>query len=125
MKLLFVYSTLLATSIASQWESNDISSQDVVKLQPERYLPNWASLDARPLPVWYDAAKVGIFLHWGLFSVPSYSSAWFWYNWRTYKYDFLVNFMSKNYKPGFTYPVKMLFYSVHKNCHIYTLYLCA
>jgi alpha-L-fucosidase len=35
------------------------------------YLPEWSSLDTRPLPRWYDEAKVGIFVHWGVFSVPS------------------------------------------------------
>ncbi len=37
-----------------------------------RYTPDWASLDTRPLPTWYDEARIGIFLHWGVFSVPSY-----------------------------------------------------
>lgn len=27
----------------------------------------------RPLPVWFDDAKLGIFLHWGLYSVPGYA----------------------------------------------------
>ena len=35
------------------------------------YLPDWSSLDSRPLPSWYDQSKVGIFIHWGVFSVPS------------------------------------------------------
>ena len=29
--------------------------------------------DSRPLPAWYDQAKFGIFIHWGIFSVPSWS----------------------------------------------------
>jgi alpha-L-fucosidase len=41
------------------------------------YLPQWSSLDTRPLPSWYDQSKVGIFIHWGVFSVPSIDSeAW-------------------------------------------------
>jgi len=43
------------------------------------YDPTWASLDTRPLPEWYDQAKVGIFIHWGVFSVPSFKSEWYWY----------------------------------------------
>lgn len=46
-----------------------------------RYEPNWASLDQRPLPKWYDKAKVGIFLHFGVYTVPSFGSEWFWTNW--------------------------------------------
>ncbi|SDS40231.1 alpha-L-fucosidase [Actinopolymorpha singaporensis] len=31
------------------------------------------SLDARPVPSWYQDAKLGIFVHWGLYSVPAYA----------------------------------------------------
>lgn len=44
-----------------------------------RYEPNWKSIDSRPLPEWYDQAKFGIFIHWGVFSVPSFGSEWFWW----------------------------------------------
>jgi len=41
------------------------------------YLPEWSSLDTRSLPSWYDQSKVGIFIHWGVFSVPSIDTeAW-------------------------------------------------
>lgn len=43
-----------------------------------KYEPNWDSIDSRPLPEWYDQAKFGIFIHWGVFSVPSFGSEWFW-----------------------------------------------
>lgn len=46
------------------------------------YKPNWDSLDKRPLPKWYDDAKIGIFIHWGVFSVPSFGSEWFWMEWK-------------------------------------------
>lgn len=44
----------------------------------ERYTPDWPSLDARPLPAWYDQAKVGIFMHFGPYAVPGLESEWFW-----------------------------------------------
>ncbi len=34
--------------------------------------PSWEQLDARPLPRWFDEAKFGIFIHWGVYSVPAY-----------------------------------------------------
>ncbi len=34
--------------------------------------PSWESVAAHPLPDWYDDAKLGIFLHWGLYSVPGW-----------------------------------------------------
>ena len=36
-----------------------------------QYTPDWPSLDSRPLPAWYDDAKIGIFMHFGPYSVPS------------------------------------------------------
>ena len=35
-----------------------------------KYTPDWDSLDSRPLPAWYDDAKVGIFMHFGPYAVP-------------------------------------------------------
>ncbi len=40
-----------------------------------KYQPSWSSLDARPTPKWYTDAKFGIFIHWGLYSVPAYAAA--------------------------------------------------
>ena len=71
------------------------------------YQPTWESLDSRPLPEWYDDAKLGIFIHWGVFSVPSFShnglAEWFVYNWQHEKDPVLTKFMEDNYPPGFTY----------------------
>lgn len=70
-----------------------------------RYAANWTSLDARPLPRWFDEAKIGIFVHWGVFSVPGFGqfSEWFWYWWQSKKRAEEVEFMQKNYPPGFKY----------------------
>jgi alpha-L-fucosidase len=40
---------------------------------PTHYLPTVASLDARPVPQWYNDAKLGIFIVWGLYSVPAWA----------------------------------------------------
>lgn len=66
------------------------------------YTPDWDSLDSRPLPSWYDEAKLGIFMHWGLYAVPSHSE-WFWWNWIGAKNPDVNQFMTDNYKPGFKY----------------------
>ncbi|CAG5135623.1 unnamed protein product [Candidula unifasciata] len=69
-----------------------------------QYEPNWDSLDSRPLPSWYDEGKIGIFIHWGVFSVPSFSSEWFWYHWQGAKqWPSVIEFMKKNYPPNWTY----------------------
>jgi len=67
-----------------------------------QYTPDWNSIDSRPLPPWYDQAKIGIFLHWGVFSVPSFSSEWFWNAWKSGDKS-VLEFMAKNYPPDFTY----------------------
>ncbi|KAF2901668.1 hypothetical protein ILUMI_04511 [Ignelater luminosus] len=67
-----------------------------------KYAPTWESLDKRPLPKWYDEAKIGIFLHWGVYSVPSFGSEWFWANWKNGGKP-EKEFMRQNYPPGFTY----------------------
>ena len=40
---------------------------------PTVYEPTWESLDSHPLPAWFDDAKFGIFIHWGIFSVPAWA----------------------------------------------------
>ncbi|OXA64236.1 Plasma alpha-L-fucosidase [Folsomia candida] len=71
--------------------------------RPYNFTPTWKSLDSRPLPEWYDKAKIGIKFAWGVFSVPSFHGEWFWYDWKTYKYPDVVSFMRDNYPPNFTY----------------------
>jgi len=39
-----------------------------------RYQPTWASVDSRPTPQWYTDAKFGIFIHWGVYSVPAFAA---------------------------------------------------
>lgn len=75
-----------------------------------RYQPTWESLDTRPLPQWYDEAKLGIFIHWGVFSVPSFgtstggtASEWFWWYWQGQNDTTHVDFMKQNYPPNFQY----------------------
>ncbi len=38
-----------------------------------RYEPNWFSLSTHKLPDWFKNAKLGIFIHWGLYSVPGWA----------------------------------------------------
>ncbi len=38
-----------------------------------KYENNWESLNSRPVPEWFADAKFGIFIHWGLYSVPAYT----------------------------------------------------
>src|SRR5690242_3099895 len=39
--------------------------------------PDWESLKTYAVPQWYKDAKFGIFLHWGVYSVPAFGSEWY------------------------------------------------
>jgi len=39
--------------------------------------PDWKSLSAYTAPDWYRDAKFGIFIHWGVYSVPAFYSEWY------------------------------------------------
>lgn len=38
---------------------------------------NWESLQQFRVPEWYKDAKFGIFIHWGIFSVPAFNNEWY------------------------------------------------
>ena len=37
------------------------------------YEPTRESLASHPVADWYEDAKLGIFIHWGLFSIPAFA----------------------------------------------------
>lgn len=41
------------------------------------YQSTWESLSAYETPRWYRDAKFGIFIHWGIYSVPAFGSEWY------------------------------------------------
>ena len=38
---------------------------------------SWESLSGYQVPTWYQNAKFGIFIHWGIYSVPAFGSEWY------------------------------------------------
>ena len=42
---------------------------------PRPFKPTWESVKSHTLPAWYDDVKLGIFVHWGPYSVPSFAPA--------------------------------------------------
>ena len=84
----------------------------------QKYEPTWQSLDKRPIPQWFTNAKFGIFIHWGLYSVPSWATnsnadgfgsnyaEWYWERLNNTKLKIhteFVNFHQKTYGPNFKY----------------------
>ena len=41
------------------------------------YRPEWGSLQQYRVPRWYEDAKFGVFVHWGVYSVPAFSNEWY------------------------------------------------
>lgn len=37
------------------------------------YTATWESLDSHKMPAWYDDAKIGLSMHWGVYSVPAWA----------------------------------------------------
>lgn len=80
---------------------------------PQQYEPNWQSLDKRPTPGWFSDAKFGIFIHWGVYSVPSYApvlpnelayAEWYWHA------------ITEGQKPG-AQPLDALSWEFHKRVY--------
>jgi alpha-L-fucosidase len=78
-----------------------------------QYEPKWESLDTRKMPAWFSQDKFGIFIHWGVYSVPSFApvmadgySEWYWKSLldtsRT-NHKSTLNFHKKNYGADFSY----------------------
>lgn len=80
------------------------------------YEANWASLDTRACPDWYLDAKFGIFIHWGVYSVPSWGvkgeyAEWYWNRmadkkpgnpwWIFHKANYGENFQYQDFAPMF------------------------
>lgn len=79
----------------------------------QEYKDSWESLDTRTAPTWFEDAKFGIFIHWGVYSVPAwrkleskrYASYAEWY-YAAVRYNTRnggLDFHNKNYGENFEY----------------------
>lgn len=72
LKLMGVMAGVAAgAGTASAAPSNHGNSNDEDGDEPT-YEPSWESLDQHEVPDWFDDAKLGIFIHWGPYSVPGW-----------------------------------------------------
>jgi len=74
-----------------------------------KYQPTWESVDSRPTPKWFTDAKFGVFICWGLYSVPAWSpvgqySEWYQYWLQEEKHDGQVtDFHEQTYGKDFQF----------------------
>lgn len=68
---------------------------------------SWESLRKRAYPQWFSDAKLGVFIHWGVYSVPAYGGPESYAEWYLRGLQtgapLRVEFMRKNYGENFTY----------------------
>lgn len=63
-----------------------------------KYESTWESLKQHPVPEWFDDAKFGIFIHWGVYSVPGWAPL------DQYRYaEHYPQFMYKWWTPTYEY----------------------
>ncbi|MFO7622637.1 MAG: alpha-L-fucosidase [Bacteroidales bacterium] len=90
----------------------------VLSLTGQIYQPAWESLDKRPTPAWFEDSKFGIFIHWGVYSVPAWGptgdsigvydkyAEWYWnklLNTNSRVNRHFTDFHMKTYGPNFKY----------------------
>ena len=75
----------------------------------QTYTPDWKSLDSRKIPTWFQDGKFGIFIHWGVYSVPAWSpkgnySEWYQHHYNRKSFNgAVVDYHHKVYGTDFSY----------------------
>jgi len=90
-----------------------LSSAICIYSGAQPYEAKWSSLNKRKIPAWFHQDKFGIFIHWGVYAVPSYApvipnsgdsyAEWYWHR-LPEKNKIFLDFHEKNYGVGFQYP---------------------
>lgn len=79
------------------------------------YEAAWESVDARPTPAWFTEARFGVFIHWGVYSVPAWGpkgryAEWYWHDmqdrngetWKFHERMYGADFAYQDFAPAFT-----------------------
>ena len=85
----------------------------------KKYEKKWEAIDNRPIPQWFSDSKFGIFIHWGIYSVPAWGplpadgadvygcyAEWYWarlINKTDPVHQLFIDFHEKNYGADFPY----------------------
>ncbi len=65
-----------AKTQAQEAEAKILSCVDRI-IEEGPYEADWASLAKAPEPPWFRERRLGIFIHWGVYSVPAFSNEWY------------------------------------------------
>ena len=108
-------STILPHTLHSQTGAPAGSPDSYARPKPDLdgpFKPTWASIrDQHRTPAWFNPAKFGIFIHWGLYSIPARINEWYIKHmytsdveWHTEHYGPPDKFGYKDFIPLFTVP---------------------
>ena len=61
-------------NLCNAWILIGVLQSCLIVFTESQYTPDWNSLDTRPLPSWFDESQVGIFIVWGVYSVPAFDT---------------------------------------------------
>ena len=64
--------TVAQTQTAKEW-----SGATPAPVPAGPFKATWESLETYKVPEWYQDAKFGIFIHWGVYSVPAFGNEWY------------------------------------------------
>ena len=113
--LLTAASTLLPRTLHAQLGAPAGAPDAYAKPKPDLdgpFKPTWASIrELHHTPAWFNQAKFGIFIHWGLYSIPARINEWYIKHmytsdveWHTQHYGPPNKFGYKDFIPLFTVP---------------------
>lgn len=60
-------------AVAEAWQAATVAREDV----RGPFHAHWDSLGHYQIPQWFRDAKFGIFVHWGIYSVPAFGNEWY------------------------------------------------
>ena len=95
--------------------AGSVFAADKADKKDKKYEATWESLDRRACPDWFRDAKFGIFIHWGVYSVPAWApkgnyAEWYWSSlgnkpgatWKFHVKTYGENFLYPDFAPRFT-----------------------
>lgn len=98
-------------------------------MMKKKYFANWESLNSHPIPQWYEDCKLGIFIHWGLYSVPAFANPSYQLGEIPTEYDWYVNnpyaeWYENSVRVGEVPPMNTTSKHMEKILHILILQTC-
>ena len=66
---------MIVAASAAAWAAAKAGSDGL--MNDAKYEATWESLAQYTVPAWYQDVKFGIFIHWGVYSVPAFGNEWY------------------------------------------------